>query len=116
MRDAGLSYRQLDYWISRGVLVPLERHAEGSGYPRPFPAGEVRVARALRQLRQIGATMPVLREVAAQLRVFSDTQWHGLIFVDQVGLVRREPCGLAWVIDLSIVAGSVGLSARALAQ
>lgn len=46
----GASYRQIDYWTTRGWLVPLSiagMSATGTGNHRVYPASEVAVARAL---------------------------------------------------------------------
>lgn len=107
-KQAGISYRQLDYWTRQGVFAPLERARYGPGYHRPFPESEVPVARAVAQLRVMGAPLDVLREVADQLRVMSE--WHGLVFIDRLGLVRREPCGQSWALDLSTVTAAVSVS------
>lgn len=98
-----ITYRQLDYWVRCDVLEPLERPHQ-SGFPREFPETEVQVARAVGQLRILGAPLDVLREVAGQLRTFTPADWHGVIFVDQVGLIRRDTCALCWTLDLALVA------------
>lgn len=102
--ETGITYRQLDYWTTRGVLQPLDRRSLSSGVPRPFDESEVRVARALASLRSLGAGLDVLIEVASQLRSGS-MEWSGTIFVNAGGVVHREPCGLCcWALDLDPIA------------
>lgn len=103
-RETGISYRQLDYWTRRGVLSPIARPEDAtSGTPRPFDELEVRVVHVLAALRALGASLDVLREVAAQLRSYGEPDWHGQLFVDQVGLIRRDRCALCWCLDLDVV-------------
>lgn len=45
-QQAGVSFRQLDYWSRIGLLVE-ERQSKGSGVPRSFRPSEVPVARYL---------------------------------------------------------------------
>lgn len=103
-REAGITYRQLDYWVRAGVLEPVARRALQSGVLRVFDDDEARVARALAQLRTLGAPLKVLREVAGQLREFTDSDWRHAIFVDHAGIVGRFPSRLCWALDLSDVA------------
>ena len=48
----GLTYRQIDYWVRQGYLRPTG--GEGCGYPRDFPADEVRVAVVMARLAAAG--------------------------------------------------------------
>ena len=100
-RQTGLTYRQVDYWVRRGVLATAVRRAPGSGYERPFDEDEVRVATVLGSLRTIGAPVDVLSEVAEQLRALDENAWHGVVYVDSAGLVDRQPHRPCWwAIDL----------------
>lgn len=96
---SGLTYREVDYWVRRGVLRPVVE-ARGSGSQRRFDPLEVRVAIVVRALRRMGAGLDVLAEVAVQLRERGDAGWHGWLFVDTHGLIRDSPCSMCFVLDL----------------
>lgn len=98
--QAGLSYRQVCYWTTKGVFATADgRPHPGSGAPRNFPEEEARVGRALRDLRDLGAGVTVLAEAAAQLRTLPDEEWHGIVCVDTVGMLHRGACR-GWAVDL----------------
>lgn len=65
-RLAGVSYRQLDYWIRVGLVVP-EREAAGSGSQRSFTAGHVPAVRACATLVQIGVDHEVIRQTVERI-------------------------------------------------
>lgn len=100
---AGLTYREVDYWTRCGVLVP-EMVAHGSGTQRRYTDEESLVALVLRELRTLGAGLPVLAEVAGQLRQWSPNEWRGPVFVNSVGFVQRDMCSRCWVLDLDVLA------------
>lgn len=66
---AGVSYRQADYWIRKG-LIPLMERSVGSGSPRRWSADQVRalhlIADKLDQaqaiLEEIGLSIPGHRQ------------------------------------------------------
>ncbi len=61
--DAGMSYRQLDYWVHQGYLNP--GHARpGSGSWRSWPPTEVTVARLMYRLVTAGLTVRAAHQVA----------------------------------------------------
>jgi hypothetical protein len=94
---AGISYRQLDYWTREDVLWPRLR-AQGSGSHRVFDAREVRVAQAVGELRELGASTQVCRVAAMHLRWMDE--FSGRVFVARDGRMYREPVGACWSIDL----------------
>lgn len=49
----GVTYRQVDFWTSKGYLRPVEAHP-GSGYQRQYDAHETRVAYAIARLVDFG--------------------------------------------------------------
>lgn len=49
----GVTYRQLDYWITGG-LVQASTPAIGSGFPRDIPDSEVEVVRIMAELTREG--------------------------------------------------------------
>ncbi len=51
---AGVSYRQLDYWSRRGLLVPSITEADGSGSQRRYSSFDVAQARVLGRLSALG--------------------------------------------------------------
>lgn len=53
-REAGLSYRQVDYWARRGYLRPLG--GGGSGNYRTWPESEVQIGLRMAILIQGGYT------------------------------------------------------------
>lgn len=66
--QAGITYRQMDYWVRTGRLTPVPTDDTfGSGYPRHFPLAQVRLARTMRQLLDAGVTVPVAHTAAQQL-------------------------------------------------
>lgn len=116
VRASGCSYRQLDYWCRNGVLVPVDGRAQpGQGYQRRWTRKDARVAHVIARLAGMGATIPVLRHVAAMLRALHDSEWVGSVLVDEAGRVTRidqEPFRArpitAWLIDLGAVSGRYG--------
>lgn len=61
--EAGLSYRQLDYWTRRGYLKPVEDNP-GSGRERHFTAWETGVARRMGGLVEAGLTVETASAIA----------------------------------------------------
>lgn len=61
--EAGLSYRQLDYWTRRGYLLPVE-NSPGSGRERHFTLWETRVARRMGGLVEAGLTVESASAIA----------------------------------------------------
>lgn len=60
---AGLTYRQLDYWSTRGYL---RVGSPGSGRPRSYPESERQVAIWMFRLIQAGFTTQAAAEIARQ--------------------------------------------------
>ncbi len=49
-RFSGITYRQLDYWITAGYMEdPRSKHMRGSGIPRRFPPEAVARAKEIKQ-------------------------------------------------------------------
>ena len=59
---AGISYRQLDFWVRRGYLRPV--HVGGSGTYRQWPDEEVRVAKEMARLVVAGVSPALAARVA----------------------------------------------------
>ena len=60
---AGISYRQLDYWVRKGFLQPAPG-PEGSGRPRRWTAGEIELARTMGRLIRAGLPLETAHKVA----------------------------------------------------
>lgn len=44
---AGVTYRQLDYWVRRGLIAPSIRNASGSGSRRDWSSHDLAIVRIL---------------------------------------------------------------------
>lgn len=101
-RRAGITYRQVDHWCRLGVLRPIGAATPGSGAQRRFPRGEVRVAAAIAELRDIGVPLEIARRAAEQLRTLTDGDWSGRVFVTPSGAVVRHLDGFeaCWYLRL----------------
>jgi DNA-binding transcriptional MerR regulator len=66
-RLAGVSYRQLDYWVRTGFIKPA-RDARGKGSARRWGPLEVVQLRVARQLREAGVSLQKIRRATAWLR------------------------------------------------
>lgn len=74
----GLTYRQLDYWITAGLIAPSTR-AIGSGYPREIPDAEVAVIRLMADLVAEGLTPTRAAQVARSLIADGSAAFAGLV-------------------------------------
>lgn len=57
MREAGMTYRQLDFAVRSGYLQPVRQwrgRRWGSGSPRLWPEGELEIARRMGRLTAAG--------------------------------------------------------------
>lgn len=61
--EAGLTYRELDYWTTLGLLVATELNP-GSGRFREWAPIELDIARMIRRLREADITLAVAARVA----------------------------------------------------
>jgi len=62
-RLAGVTFRQLDWWVRTGVISPEYQQASGSGTLRLFSAKDVLKVRAIRILRDMGISLGMVRSV-----------------------------------------------------
>lgn len=70
-----MSYRELDYWVRRGVVVP-ERGARGSGTQRLFAPQDVQAVALVASLRSAGVPLERCgRAVAAARMADTDDRW-----------------------------------------
>ena len=68
--EAGITYRQLDYWTRCGYLTPVHKPTPGSGHPRIYPLDQVDLAREMGRLIAAGIVttpMSLVHEVAIEL-------------------------------------------------
>jgi len=59
----GVTYRQLDWWVSKGYLRPLNP-SPGQGVAREFPEDEIQVARTMGRLVAAGIPPHIAVKVA----------------------------------------------------
>ena len=70
MAHAGITYRQLDHWCTKGYIKPVSCEANpGSGHQRLFTSIEGDKARLMRCLMQVGFTASVA-ELLSQLNTY----------------------------------------------
>lgn len=65
--EAGITYRQCDYWTRTDLLIPVEEATPGSGHLRRYPEDQVTRASVLADLLDAGVSLPICREVIDQL-------------------------------------------------
>ncbi len=106
-REAGLTFRILDYWDRTGVLRPSLRASRGQGSKRRYSAEDMWVARLLNILRQMGAGRDALT-AAAQATRLEDLS-GGLVHISPLGEVTKDlaVAGASWACWWT-----VGLGAR----
>ena len=61
-REAGITYRQLDFWVRRGFLRPV--HDGGTGRSREWTRAELDVARLMGRLTAAGLPLETAHRVA----------------------------------------------------
>lgn len=61
VHEAGISYRQLDYWCRTGLLTP-NNEVPGSGWARGFDADQLHRAQTIRALLDAGLQLQVIRD------------------------------------------------------
>ncbi len=101
--QAGISYRQLDYWCRLGIIEPVGAASPGSGSQRRFTAREIRVVAFVARLYELGARAAVVKHVAPLVRAMGHDEWTGYLIVSpegRVGRAIRPECG--WIVDLDL--------------
>lgn len=83
-RLAGITYRQLDYWARNGSLKPSIRLSGGSGTNRLYSSDDVKKARVLAELLNLGIRH---RDVA---RLLADPKGMIQELIDQLEAVQRH--------------------------
>jgi DNA-binding transcriptional MerR regulator len=64
---AGISYRQLDYWVRRKIVRPAQE-AKGSGSARRWSPTEIVQLRVMSELRQAGVSLQKVRRAVNWLK------------------------------------------------
>lgn len=60
---AGLTKRQLDYWLQKRLIVPSVALSDGTGHSHRWSVKDARAARAMRRLRDSGVAVERLGHV-----------------------------------------------------
>lgn len=64
----GVSYRQLDYWTTTGLVTPSVRSAEGSGSQRLYSFEDVLQLKVIKQLLDTGVSLQRIRQAIEFVR------------------------------------------------
>lgn len=64
----GVSYRQLDYWTTTGLVSPSVRSAEGSGSQRLYSFEDVLQLKVIKQLLDTGVSLQRIRQAIEFVR------------------------------------------------
>jgi DNA-binding transcriptional MerR regulator len=67
-RVVGISYRQLDYWDTTGLLRPSVKEAGGKGSRRVYSFEDLVELRVIANLRNLGVSLPAVRKAARYVR------------------------------------------------
>ncbi|MFE6734592.1 MerR family transcriptional regulator [Microbacterium sp. NPDC057650] len=115
VRLCDLPYSTLDYWVRTGLVAPSVRGGSGRRRTRQWSVLDVVCVRALKELRDAGASVRVLKQAQAMLRdTWSATlrdhmlYWDGgdLIQVDEwknlVSLIAAPGQGVLHIVALSV--------------
>ena len=57
----GITYRQLDYWTTTGLVTPSVRNADGSGSQRLYAFSDIVQLKVIKQLLDTGITLQRIR-------------------------------------------------------
>src|SRR5690606_38025473 len=57
----GISYRQLDYWTTTGLVTPSVRNAEGSGSQRLYSFDDIVLLKVIKNLLDTGISLQRIR-------------------------------------------------------
>ncbi len=119
-RAAGISYRMLDTWATKGLVVPSVANPAGKGTMRLYALQDVLALRLVRELRDAGLPLQRVRKVAETLRTWpegwpprgrlvTDGADAWLVSDDALVSVLQRPGQAAWacVLDLGRLAREV---------
>lgn len=88
IEDAGITYRQADYWTRTALLAPLEAATPGSGHLRRFPEPQIARAVAINHLLAAGVSLVTIRDV------IDDFLEHGSVRLGAI-TITHHPQGAA---------------------
>lgn len=89
IREAGITYSQLDRWATSGLVVP-EKPAEGSGTRRRFSERDIAMLKIVKWLADIGITPATIRRIAKAIREAEEIRGYLLIGPDDVRIERQK--------------------------
>lgn len=78
-RLAGISYRQLDYWTSTGLVAASYSSANGSGTQRLYSPDDVSAITAIAALRRFGLSLAMIRRLDDEGRATVLAALHGAL-------------------------------------
>jgi hypothetical protein len=84
--ELGITYRQLDHWVTRGYLRPENK--PGSGYGREFSESEIEIAKLMAKLVHAGFRAEKAAKTARYVLAEGLTR---LRLADDIILVLSEP-------------------------
>ena len=67
-REAGITYRQLDYWARTGLVEPSVKSAQGSGSHRLYGFRDILVLKIVKRLLDTGVSLQQIRAAVHTLR------------------------------------------------
>lgn len=107
----GLTYRQLNYWDTTGLLQPSVAQARGSGTVKRYSGADLAKARVVKQLLDVGVS---LQSVRRALPMVGEARADGLrwLVVTHGGLAvacTADPVELARVVAEARVAVVIDL-------
>ncbi|MCC7076171.1 MAG: MerR family transcriptional regulator [Acidimicrobiia bacterium] len=80
---AGISYRQLDHWARKGLVLPSVASASGSGSQRRYSYQDLVELKIIKSLREAGLSLQRIERAFAYIREQLDEEPAGLrIFSD----------------------------------
>lgn len=98
----GATYRRLDRWAHLGVFGDHHRRL-GSGTQRLWTADEVRAARVVRALSDLGAGVHLMAAVTDTVMLLDHHATHLMVTADGTVLAAPFPAvpdGACWIVDL----------------
>lgn len=101
---AGVSYRQVDYWIRTGVVRPT-RAARGSGTRRSFSYQDVALVASVAELMRLGGTWEQAERLYLYLDALDVERWPDALVVTPTGIGDVGESG--WYLALGPVVASV---------
>lgn len=67
-RVVGITYRQLDYWATTGLVEPSVRDAEGSGSQRLYSFEDIVALKVIKRLLDVGVSLQRIRKAIDYVR------------------------------------------------